>query len=173
MDAIVIATTKGREDWAADCLQSLGEYNGAPILVLNQYEYELGKIRWVYEHTDIDQFLFLQDSVIVKDYGWIDELFSHSDSVSLSHQPFFMYLGKYTREGLSKLGIPTIHTKLEAVWHEDAWTSRYASLNDVRTLWALHDTDVFEERHGRRNMVLENPHIVKYKGTWHPSMIID
>lgn len=133
--------------------------------------YELGKIRWIYDHTDIDQFLFLQDSVVVKDMLWIDDIFSHDESVSLSHKHFFMYMGKYTRKDLAKVDFPEVRTKSKAVRYEDEWTSKYAP--DCPSLWPLYDTDVFEQRNGRLNMVLENEHIVKYKGTWHPSMIID
>jgi len=143
-----------------------------PIITVS-VPYELGVIRWVYEHTDLDEFLLLQDSVIVKQYDWIDEVFDYRGSVSLSHKHYFMYMGKYTRDGLSKLEIPIIQSKRESVLHEDEWTSKYANLNDTKTLWPLFDTDTFEERHGRRNMVLENPHLSKYKGTWHPGMIVD
>lgn len=170
--AIVIATYNGREDWLRDCLESLAGYSVYPTLTINE-PYELGVIKWIYEHTDLEEFILLQDSVRVKQYGWLDEVFAHDGSVSMSHQQYFMYLGKYTRKGLSKLEIPKVQTKRESIRHEDEWTSHYARLNDTTTLWPLQDTDIFEERHGRRNMVLENNHIVKYKGTWHPNMISD
>jgi hypothetical protein len=144
-----------------------------PVILLDRCEYELGKIRWVYEHTTIKQFLFLQDSCIVKDFGWIDALFSHDKSVSLSHHQYFMYLGKYTRTDLAKVDMPVVSSKKEAVEQESQWTGRYAAAAQSDSLWPLFDTNVFEERHGRTNMVLENDHIIKYKGHWNPEMIKD
>lgn len=167
MKAVVIATTAGRSMWLADCLASLDGYTRYPIVVVNQYDFELGKIKWVYDHTDIDEFLFLQDSVVVKEYAWIDEVFDYEGSVSLCRQPFFMYLGKYTRSGLSSVSLPLIHTKRDAIMHENSWTQEYVQkAGNVAYLWPLQDGSVFTERHGRRNMVLENEHLIKYKGTW-------
>lgn len=172
--AIVIATTSGREQWLKDCLESLKGYTKYPILVLNKYEWELGKIKWVYDHTDLDEFLFLQDSVIVKDYGWLDTVLDATGaSVSLCEQPFFMYMGKFTREGLSKLEIPYIETKKEAIFAEAKWCQDYAALNQVSTLWLdLKDNDSREFHNGRENMVLENEHIKKYKGTWNINQVV-
>jgi hypothetical protein len=171
--AIVIATTNGREEWLKDCLESLKDYKTHPIIVLNQYEWEIGKIKWIYDHTDLDEFIFLQDSVIIKDISWIDVVFNLTGhSVSLCEPPFTMYMGKFTREGLSKLEMPLIRTKKEAVFYEANWCSEYARLNDYSVLWTdLVDNPSREFHHGRENMVLENPYIKKYKGTWDLSQI--
>lgn len=166
--AIVIGTYKGRENWLADCLDSLKGYERYPVIACD-VPWELGVIGWAYPR--FDEFLFLQDSVIVKQLDWIDEVFDCPKSVSLCHNPFFMYLGKYTRKDLDKVELPDVSNKREAVEHEGSWTKYYASLCNPITLWPLVDTDIFVEKHGRKNMVLENEYIVKYKGTWHPDMI--
>lgn len=142
------------------------------MIVLYAYQYELGKIRLIYEHTDLEEFLFLQDSVIIKDTKWIDEVFDHEGSVSLGNQ-LFMYLGKYTRETLSKVPLPQPQNKHDAVRLEREWTRDYAeSEANIKTLWPdFVDTDKFEEHNGRLNMILENEHIKKYKGTWNVQMI--
>lgn len=176
--AIVIGTYHGREAWLKDCLESLNNYVRYPILSLN-VPWELNAIRWIYDETFIDEFLFLQDTVIVKNHKWIDEVFDHKGSVSLCHKPFFMYLGKYERRLLTHLdrayatSWPLVTNKREAVTHEGEWTGWYneADPKTNKYLWDLDDTEVYEFRHGRNNKVIENDHIIKYKGTWSPEMI--
>ena len=59
---------------------------------------------------------------------------------------------------------------------EVAWTKEYVSACGAEyvQLWNdFHDRQVFEERHGRRNMVLENAFLVKYKAHWSPKMLKD
>lgn len=169
--AIVIGTYHGRGAWVADCLNSLDgeDYN---IIVVNAL-YEIGAIKWVYDHTDIDEFIFLQDTVIAKSWIWIDKCFDFPGSVSLCSKPYFMYLGKYCRNVLDKVPFPTVLNKRDAVTHEGDWTSQYvrAAGGIVHSLWDLDDSQTYEDRHGRMNMVIENEHIKKYKGTWHPDMI--
>lgn len=170
MKAIVVATTRGREHWLKDCLESIESKH--PVLVVDHYDYELGKIRWVYENTTLDEFLLLQDSVVIKDPKWLDEIFDIEGSVSLSTKPYFMFLGKYVRTDLDKVDIPVVNTKLEAITFEDSWTYKYKeAANKMTYLWPLLDTAVFMEHHGRENMILENDHLIKYKGCWNPSMV--
>lgn len=168
--AIVVATFNDRYHWLHDCLASLKDYHRYPIITVNE-PFELGVIRWIYEHTDLDEFLLLQDSVVVKQTGWLDEVFDHPGSVSLSTKQFFMYLGKYTREDLSKVELPEVKTKQEAIHYEDRWTELYAKADNVKYMWPLHDSYVFEEHHERNNMILENDFIKKYKGTWNLNML--
>lgn len=168
--AIVIGTYFGRELWAADCVDSLKGYTRYPVITVN-IPWELNVIKWVFDQTLIDEFLFLQDSVVVKDYAWIDHTFNYPGSVSLTiKKPYFMYLGKYTRADLYGMKFPEVRNKREAVTNESKWTSLY-TLTTKKYLWDLDDTDVYETRHGRLNKVIENDHIIKYKGTWSPEMI--
>ena len=173
MKAIVLATAKGRDEWLKGCLASFNGYTEYPILVASEYDYELGKIRWVYEHTNFDEFLLLQDSIILKNTDWIKEVMERKGSVSLSgHSPFFMYMGKYTREGLRRAKIPKITTKYESVTNEFDWTWHYANKNGWSYMWKdFTDTNVFTTLKGRKNMVLENDHLIKYKGTWSLEML--
>lgn len=176
--AIVVGTYGGREDWLAECLSSLNGYTRYRTLALT-VPWELNVIRWVYDHTDIDEFLFLQDTVVVKDWEWIDKAFDHPGSVSLCYKPFYMYLGKYTRFDLLTTLIdhdwPEVYDKRTAVTHEGEWTSWYnfTSIN-VKYLWddwTHTDPQMFVWHNGRLNMYYENDHIIKYKGTWSPEMI--
>src|SRR4051812_26097802 len=135
--AIVIGTDYGREAWLGNLLSSL-EGCGYQIIVLTQGKYELGKIKWIYEHTDLEEFLFLHDTMMVKRLHWIDKIFADPGSVMLSDDPcpFAMYMGKYQRRILSQLHIPEVKTKEESVYYESHWTIGYYELDPLATvLW--------------------------------------
>lgn len=163
----VIATSPGREDWAGQALASVpGE-----ALVVSCGGYELGKLRWVTENTNIERFLFIQDSVVVSPALYA--LLSHyRGSVALLSDPsvFGSYLGVYTREILMQVGFPNICSKREAVQAEISWTSRYVEIaGEVPVLFPeLRDSRAGEpvEHLGRQNLVLKNEYLTKWKGTW-------
>ena len=173
MKAIIIATTKNRSEWAKQCYDSLNGYTRYPVIILDHYEYELGKIRWVIENTNLDEFILLQDSVVLKSTEWLDEVFDHNGSVSFAKRPFFMYLGKYRRTALEQNGMPTVSSKQQSVDYEDTWTKAYAENENFITLFDLSDTNHFQEHLGRNNMIIENDKLVKYKHIWSDDMIYD
>ncbi len=168
MKAIVIATTQNRSDWAKQCYDSLKGVS-YPIIILDQFDYELGKIKWIYENTTLEEFLFLQDSVVIKDISFIEDLMTKDGSVSFSKRPFFMYLGKYSREDLERVGIPEVKNKKDAVFHEANWGKQITD----KFLFELNDTNIFREHLGRMNMVIENEFLIKYKHIWKEDMIYD
>lgn len=173
--AIVIGTYHGREDWLADCLQSLAGYETYPVISV-AIPWELNVIKWCYQWTNLDEFLFLQDTVVLKDLRWLDYVMGDSSGdVSLCHKLYFMYLGKYRRQTINAMYAPVwpvVNNKRDAVTYEGEWTNRYVEAGEVVTsLWDLDDTEHYVERHGRLNKVIENDHIIKYKGTWSPEMI--
>lgn len=158
--------------WVNDCLASLEGYTRYPTHVLSTYGYELGKIKKAAE-MGLDEFVFLQDSCIVKDHALLDEMFDFDGSVALGAWPFFMYLGKYRLDTLKKVELPEVNNKHDSVHYEGKWTRDYAEAESKlkHICRDLVDTNVFEERHGRKNMVLENDYLIKYKGTWDVRMI--
>lgn len=165
---VVIATTPGRENWLAQCLASIDR----PTVVLSDFTFELGKIRWVYDNTTIDRFLFLQDSVVVKDQALFD-LLNEPGSIALTNdpRPFGMFLGVYERSVLAQIKIPLPQNKQESIDLEISWTEEYCRHATVlRTAYPeLTDRNATrkEQLFGRNNLVLENAHLIKYKGTWH------
>ena len=173
MKAIVIATTKDRSEWAKQCFDSLKGYKRYPVIILDSYEYELGKIRWMFENTTVDEFLFLQDSVELKNTDWLDAVFDYNGSVSLAERPFFMYLGKYRRKALERLELPYIASKQQAIDLEATWTKQYSELDEHIKLYSLTDTNIFREHLGRRNMIIENEDLIKYKHIWSSEMVYD
>lgn len=171
--AIVIGTDYGREKWIANVLRTL-ESVPYQVMALTQGRYELGKIRWVYEHTDLEEFLFVHDTMEFKRIDWLEEVFAYPFSVALTNKPcmFGMYLGKYQRKVLKHVPIPEVKTKEESVYYESHWTNEYFKVDPAaKVLWpGLDDQPMSEHRFvevfDRPNLVLENECIIKYKGTW-------
>ena len=167
---IIIGTHKG-SPWLENCLSSLFG-TPWPLVVIENDGFELGKIAEAVARTNFKEFLFLPDSVEVKDRYWIQQALVEHAGVSVSVNrdpgPFGCYMGKYRRSVLQQVGIPQTLTKRDAVWLEVEWGRRYYEA-DPRTVILfpdLRDSNVFEEKFGRNNMILENESLKKYKGTW-------
>jgi hypothetical protein len=165
---IVIATTPGRENWLSQCLASISQ----PVLVLSDFTFELGKINWVFNNTKIERFMFLQDSVVVKDEKLFELLIHDKGSISLTNDPciYGMYMGVYEREILKQIEIPIPQNKAQSIAYELSWTDTYCRVaKNVRV--AFTDlTDANSKRKqvlfDRENLVLENDFLIKYKGNW-------
>lgn len=168
--AIVIGSTTQTKDWLENCLNSFGKYSTYPIIVVVNDDFELGKIKWVMDNTNLDEFFLLHDTVEIKNTSMFDIAFQTPGSFALANQPVYMgmFLGKYRREILSQMQITPTITKRQAVLAEIEFNNRYAQLEPSQHSIAqpLHDTDIFEDKFGRKNMILENPWIKKYKGCW-------
>lgn len=166
----VVATAPGREHWVAQCLRGL---SGQDVLVVSlEHGYELGKIRWVLEHTNLDRFLFLQDSAEVLSNGFWGRLQEFPASVALLGDPstYGSYMGVYERKVIDRMGgWPVTDSKLDSIAQEIVWTRDYChAAGDVPVLFPeLRDASGVEiERFGRTNLVLENQFFRKWKGTW-------
>lgn len=168
--AIVIGSTTRTKDWLQNCLNSFGNYKDYSIIVVVNDDFEMGKIKWVYDNTNLDEFFLLHDTVEIKNPDIFDAAFEYQGSFGLSTQPVPMgsFLGKYRREVLAQMTITPTKTKLEAVLAEIDFNKKYLQLEQNYTTCdePLHDTDVFETKFGRNNMILENTWIKKYKGCW-------
>lgn len=179
---IVVTTSKYTEKWLDECLDSLPK--NYPILVVsNNFEtpkanvvnnwngFEVGGIKRGAEV--FDEFIHLMDTCVINNPEIIERSFEHQGSVYFT-PGFFSYLGKYKKDILDKIGVPIIHTKAEAVECEARWNGRYLAQDkdaiQFRPILPV-ESDVFEEKNGRLNMVLSNGFITKYKGTWRPDQI--
>lgn len=169
MITTVIGTTPNREHWLAECLKSIGE---RPVVVLSDYTFELGKIKWMYENTTIDKFLFLQDSVVIKKPEFFEIIDEYDSSLSINKDPSFYgcYMGIYERRILDQIEIPKIYKKSESIYNEIYWTFEYVKrLNTIKVLFPeLSDANATrkEVKFERENLVLENDYLIKYKGDW-------
>jgi hypothetical protein len=165
---IVVATTPGRENWLSQCLASISR----PVLVLSDFTFELGKINWVFNNTKIERFMFLQDSVVIKNDKLFEFLTHDKGSISLNNDPcvYGMYMGVYERKVLQEIEIPIPQNKRESIEYELSWTETYCRVaKNVRV--AFTDlTDASSKRKqvlfDRENLVLENDFLIKYKGNW-------
>jgi hypothetical protein len=165
--AIVISTAPGREAWVKDCLEPLK----SDTIVVSTGGFELGKIKWVYDNTNLDKFLFLQDSIVVRNEQALLELLDFDGSVCLMDVPqcFGSYLGIYERKILEKINIPEVKTKEEAIFQEINWTSQYVASCDH----LYHPNPPIQHhivetvvKNGRENLFYLNRFYEKWKGTW-------
>lgn len=175
--AIVVTTVPQSGEWLANFFGKLNGYDKYPILAIADYKFELGKIRWMLEHTDVEEFFVLHDTCEIKDISLFDLVFEKykGKSVALSNSPamFGMYLGKYRREVLKNMRLPRPATKLANVRYEISFNSEYAKRDPSTVLLFPNFVDnyVFEKKLGRVNMKLENKYLIKWKSTWRPEMI--
>ena len=187
---IIIPSHISRIDtWLKDCLESIDTKH--PVMVIFQGDkptkglkigfdythqtlngYDPGAIVWAMNNLEKDdEFMVLHDSCVVKDNLLWKVVFDgyYEDSVALSTHPttMGMFLGKYRMAIASQLEQPIAKDKLHGVELEESWNRDYCKLEQPVVLDnPLTISDVFIERHGRKNMVLENRWIKKYKGTW-------
>lgn len=168
---IIIGSHPGSK-FLQNCLDSL---QGMEAMVIINQGYEMGKIREAYFSTRFEEFLFLQDSVEIKDPSFIRELFEKfaGFSVSICSCPcmFGSYLGKYRREVLHSIPLTETPTKVQAVEAERTFSDNYCAIEKPISYFDdLWDSPNFEVKCGRNNMVLENASIKKYKGTFNMDM---
>lgn len=171
---IIIGSTTKTSQWLDMCLKSFGAFDEYPILVIINNDFELGKLRHAYYHTDAEEIFLMHDSTEVKDTSIFKTIFDNPLSVAITDNPcpFGMFFGKYQRKVLDKIVIPETKTKIEAVEQEMEFNTNYGN-NCTYTVQCpeLRNSDVFEEKFGRNNMILENKYFKKYKGTWSRSQL--
>lgn len=138
------------------------------VIVVRCTGYEPGGLLWVLEHTDLDRWLYLQDSVTVTTelYGLLGE----SGSVAVNDCPtmFGSFLGVYEREHLTACPPRWCPTKEHAISEEFSHGKRYAATSGARLLFRD-----LRDNHGQVVSVLgedrlriANPYITKFKGTY-------
>lgn len=165
---VFVGTAKGREDWLAQCLVSMGSRE---VRVISSGAYELGKLSTIYWHHGGDRFLFLQDSVeVLSDEFW-ERLEEFDGSVGLLPEPapFGCYMGVYERKHLKDFVWPVMRSKEDSIEWETRWVRDYVDrVGGVPVMFPeLTDaTGRVESRFGRENLVLENEMFRKWKGTW-------
>jgi len=171
---IVIGSSPDRAEWLAASSGSIGREH----LVVSNWGFELGKIRWVMDNTSADRFLFLQDSWMVKSADFFTLLDETEGSVAITQDPYFFgcFAGVYERAVIEKIGVPITSTKLQAVEAERWWHEDYVACSGEPTVLfpELTDENATEVRlhNGRENLILENEYVTKYKGTWRPDQLL-
>jgi len=145
----------------------------------NHDGWQIDGFRKIWEQTDYDEIFFLNETMIVKDNSIWEIIFGKliGQSVALADK-FQMFLAKYERKYVEKTEFPTVSNRYEDVTlGEDVWNHSYM---DVCPDWIYLDPmeDVnpefpenFEHKFGRKNMIIENQYIKKWKSAWNISMI--
>lgn len=181
---IVITTCEATKPFFLDLMESLKDvkypivvvgnsgYKEEGIDIVNDWNaFELGGI--LHGAKLFNEFVYLQDTVVIKDISLFDKCFKDNkgQSVAIS-QDFYSYIGKYITSQCGE--IPKTDNKRDAVFHElSGFRPQYVNRAKPVNLDEIlpHTSDRFEERHGRKNMVLENKYMIKYKGTWSEEQI--
>ena len=139
--------------------------------------FELGAIQTVLQNTVLDEFILLQDTFEILDISIFDILFNNYPGQSVAYNPHFqMYLGKFRREVLKKLSIPEVRNKIDAIRQEEQFTNAYKAIEPVVIFNpSFRDENFYgswEERWGRKNLVLRDQYLIKRKGTWDANQLI-
>jgi hypothetical protein len=176
---IVITTHDSTSEFLFDLLDSLKGLD-FPVVVVKNTESNNGfELAGIHVGMQLfDEFLYLQDSVLIKNSSFIETIFSPEyKNVSVALFPEFnAYLGKYITSILKRMNVPVVHNKREAVDNERIFTQDYISncnyyLTYFPEINAWKPSNRFEFKHDRMNCVYENDYIVKYKGTWKGSQV--
>lgn len=123
-----------------------------------EQSHEYGAVRVGKEH--FDEFILLHCTMLIKDNSIFEKLFAMEGTVALTHW-FFHLMGKYVSKDISP--IPDVHSKAESIANEIHWFKNPYTVFEPELPV---ESALFEERHGRKNMVLENPYLIKFKGHW-------
>lgn len=132
------------------CWEGLGRPEGS---------FEIGAIRKGMEL--FDEFIYLHDTVEIKDNSLFEKLFDTEGHVLLT-KGCYHYFGKYVSKDMPAL--PSVTNKQEAIHQEIRWFTKPHSIFEQEL---PHTTSTREDKHGRINMVCENDYIKKYKATFH------
>lgn len=160
IDTPVVVGSHPGSPWLADCLKTIP--TGRTVKVHRAGGYEIAALRAGCRHYD--RFLFLQDSTEVLHPGFWDVIDTCEPSWLFGGPP--MYLGVYDRDQLEP-AIEDAPLVMDKAW-SIAWEGALPKRLNYPTLWPgiTDGTGRIEERHGRKNLVLENKYLRKWKGTW-------
>jgi len=149
-------------------------FKEVPLTILAGTDnFEVGAIADVMKYTNFDEFVFLHDTIEIKDPS-IFELVLEERNKSFAITPnYFHFLGKYERRFLQHMDFPPMTSKGDAVQAETHWNLHYIALakpslfGDPLPVYS----EKFEEKFFRQNMVVENFYLKKYKQTWGTHLI--
>jgi len=182
---IVITTSQYTSAFLYDCLDSIKNVK-YPILVVSNSNYNpsevIKSVEWngpdsvdliinkqnLWELGGIQRgkevfgcFTHIMDTTIIKDISLFDKLFEFApnENVVLTRGNFH-YMGKFETAELPNL--PIVDSKDVAIKLEAHWLRYYREFAPDLEV----QSDKFITIHGQHRMVLENPYMIKYKGTF-------
>lgn len=163
MIPVVIGTNPERGPWLRDCLTSIRRTSRyRRVHVHRDGGYELTALRAAM--TRYDRFLFVHDSCEILHSDFWGAVDNTGPTWLFGGPP--MYLGVYNSLDLraALTDAPSDVDKQTSI----RWESELPNRLPCPTLWPeVNDaTGRIEEHHGRRNLILENRYLRKWKGTW-------
>lgn len=157
---VVIGSNPERIGWLADCLETI-PYD-RPLMVHRSGGYEIAALRAACQHYD--RFLFIHDSTVILDEAFWGIVDTTGPAWLFGGPP--MYMAVYDRDDLLPAldDAPQLMDKASSI----VWEGELAKRLQYPTLWpeVTDATGRIEHHHGRRNLVLENSYLRKWKGTW-------
>ena len=182
---IFVTTTPERVEVITNFLHSMREYSGKYSLFI-QSGYEYNQFEFARDHQ-FDEILTLNDSIEIKDYSLFDLIFEtyKGKSVSFTGHPYFlMDMGKFKREPYLQAAYEGSETYIGRGTHEYLFGTKYCEcakeepvvlfpdlLEPERKVNVTNHWVTYETKFGRKNMILENQYIKKYKGHWTGGMM--
>lgn len=180
---IVIVTHESNRPFLDDCLKSCLQ-DKYPILVVNNLgkiidkgipgvEYvnlnwngfELGGILAGMDR--FDEFILLQDTVVIKDQRMFDIAFDHKGSVGFSQDLAYHYCAKFKTDILKRLEVPKVSDRKEAISWEWKFGRAYKEADpdyiELEPLGAGDHSIPQIERHGHKGILLVNNYMEKFK----------
>ena len=177
---IIIATHRNFKPWLVNFIKTY-DHKYDLLFVFNTDESNRYDPQAVIAgiESNYDEFLVLHDTMEIKDNSLFDIIFEeHKGKSVYFRQHSCMFLAKFTKTDLSKLPADTIKRlydivdKNGAVKEEGAFNVEYMAVsNPVYLFNELSDSGEREQKFGRKNMVLENQYIKKYKGAWNMELV--
>jgi hypothetical protein len=171
--AIVIIHNRSNSPWLNNLLMSID--TDYPIIITNHNGWMMPAIEKAFRTTDFDELFFLNESMVVKDNSIWDIVFKDNEGRGITvGDNYLMFLGKYLRKYVEQTTFPVVTSKKEDVLlGEQGWNAQYRKADPTWTqIEGMTDTfDTFEEKHGRRNMILEGKYFKKWKGSWTLEMV--
>jgi hypothetical protein len=158
--------------WLQECLESIKDTKYPVFVAMNTKENNC------YETTGLllgkslgDPFVLMHDSMIIKDIDIFNIFYNSGHNVSFG-KGYLMYFGKYNPNHFGSDDPPIAHSKKDAVHIEMSWCKKFAhNVNAFELFPEFTDIDIFEEKHNRKRMVLENKYVKKYKNCWDLELI--
>jgi hypothetical protein len=132
-------------------------------------------IKRAFETTHFDELFFLNESMVVKNNSIWDIVFKEHEGRGVAvGDSYLMFLGKYLRKYVEQTEFPVVTCKKEDVLlGEQGWNAQYRKADPSWIqIEGMTDTyEVYEEKHGRWNMVLDGKYFKKWKGSWSLEMV--
>jgi hypothetical protein len=114
-----------------------------------------------------NDFFLMHNTTLIKDQEIFDIAAQFNGTLAMSNG-LMSFLGKYRRQIIEKIGIPIPQEKGAAIYYEYFWNIIYFQFEDKIAICddPLKNSNKLEVKFGRRNMVLENKYLKKWKSNY-------